>query len=134
MAGELIRPGVEVLQTRKTASPKLRASDPRSLRGWPCFRGDQWSCLPTGPSTPRQSYGAYSQVGKTITQSSFPNPRANLDELDIQESTVRPFMLTGGVLSELLMAPGESFLAQSHGSSRAAFADGCIRRCHWSLP
>lgn len=123
MAGELIRPGVEVLQTRKNVSPTFIRP---TLA--PCVVGPAFEVINVlstdGTLNSKAKSGAYVQIGKTITQSSFPNPRSNLDELDIQEPTVRPFMISGGSLAELLMSPGESFLVQSHGSSRAALQTG----------
>jgi hypothetical protein len=119
MAGELLRPGVEVLQVRKSNSPTF-------LRPTlaPCVVGPAFEVINVlnsdGTINSKAKYGSYRQLGKTITQSSFPDPRGNLTELDVQESTVRPFLLASGSLYELLMAPGEGFLVQSHGASRAA--------------
>src|SRR3954470_15867507 len=115
MAGELPRPGVEVLQTFKSASPTLIR--PTLV---PCAVGPAFEVINVlstdGTLNSKAKYGAYKQAGVVITQSSFPNPRANISELDIQETTVRPFLYSSGLLSELLMNPGESFLTTSHGA------------------
>lgn len=115
---ELIRPGVEVIQTRRKSSPTIV----RPVLA-PCVVGPAFEVINVlntdGTINSKASYGTYNQIGKTITQSSFPDPRGNLDELDVQESTIRPFMLANGTLSELLMSPGEAFLMTKHGASRA---------------
>lgn len=116
---ELIRPGVEVFQSIRNDSPSFVR--PTLV---PCVIGPAFEVInilnSDGTVNSKAKYGAYAQIGKTITQSAFPDPRGNIDELDIQESTVRPFILAGGSLSELLMNPGEAFLARSHVSSKAA--------------
>ncbi len=116
---ELIRPGVEVIQQIATASPTFVR--PTLV---PCVVGPAFEVINVlaadGTINSKAKYGAYAQMGSTITQSAFPDPRGNVDEQDIQESTIRPFLLAGGNLSELLMAPGESFLATSHNSAKAA--------------
>lgn len=118
MAAELIRPGVEILQVARTPTPTFLTP---TLS--PCVVGAAFEVLnvltPDGTLNSNAKYGSYDQVGKTITQSSFPDPRSNIEELDIQEATVRPFMLLGGNLSELLMGPGEAFLMANLGASAA---------------
>lgn len=116
---ELLRPGVEVLQAARTPAPTFVR--PTLV---PCVVGPAFEVINVlntdGTINSKAKYGAYTQIGKTITQSAFPDPRQNVDELDILEASVRPFILSGGSLSELLMNPGESFLTTSHGSSKAA--------------
>lgn len=119
MAGELLRPGVEVIQTFRSVSPSFVRP---TLA--PCVVGPAFEVIniltSDGAINSKASFGKYNQIGRIITQSSFPDPRENIDELNILEETIRPFMVIGGNLVELLMDPGESFLAISHGSSRAA--------------
>ncbi len=116
---ELIRPGVEVIQTFRETSPSFVVP---TLA--PCIIGPAFEVInvltPDGTINSKAKYGEYRQIGKTITQSAFPDPRSNIDELNILEETIRPFMVAGGNLTELLMGPGESFLATSHVSSKAA--------------
>jgi hypothetical protein len=116
---ELLRPGVEVIQALRTPSPTFVR--PTLV---PCVVGPAFEIINVlntdGTINSKAKYGAYSQIGKTITQSAFPDHRGNIDELDVIESSIRPFILSGGSLSELLMNPGESFLATSHASSKAA--------------
>lgn len=119
MAGELLRPGVEVIQTFRSASPSFVRP---TLA--PCVVGPAFEVLNVltaeAAINSKAKYGEYRQIGKTITQSAFPDPRGNIDELDILEETIRTFMVAGGNLQELLMNPGESFLSSPHASARAA--------------
>ncbi len=116
---ELLRPGVEVIQAFRNASPTFVR--PTLV---PCVVGPAFEVINVlnndGTINSKAKYGAYTQIGKTITQSAFPDPRGNVDEMDIIESSIRPFILAGGSLSELLMAPGEAFLTTSHKSSKAS--------------
>jgi len=119
MAGELIRPGVEVIQTFKSPAPSFVQPTLAPVVVGPAF--EVINVLTSeGTINSKAKYGEYRQIGKTITQSAFPDPRGNVDELNILEETIRPFMVAGGELNELFMSPGESFLATSHGSARAA--------------
>ena len=117
---ELARPGVEILQTfRSVSTTFLRPTLVPAVVG-PAF--EVINVLTSdGTINPKAKYGTYLQIGKTITHSSFPDPRSNIDELDIQADSVRPFMLSGGKLSELLMNPGEGFLNASNAATKPAF-------------
>ena len=119
MAGELLRPGVSVVQTIRTPSPSFVRP---TLA--PCVVGAAFEVINVlntdATLNAKAKFGPYSQLAKAITESSFPDPRSNNDELDILEETIRPFMLAGGVLDEMPMDPGEAFLATSHGASAAA--------------
>ena len=119
MAGELPRPGVEVIQTFKSASPSFNR--PALV---PCAVGPAFEVINVlntdGTLNSKAKYGAYAQFGSAITESSFPDPRNNIDELNVLEETVRPFMMAGGTLTELPMNPGSAFLATSHGAGKAA--------------
>lgn len=119
MAGELLRPGVEVIQTFKSAAPSFVRPTLAPVVVGPAFEVID-VLTADGTVNSKAKYGEYRQIGKTITQSAFPNPRGNIDELNILEETIRPFMVAGGNLTELMMNPGESFLATSHASARAA--------------
>lgn len=119
MAGELPRPGVEVIQAFRSASPTLIR--PTLV---PCSVGPAFEVINVlntdGTLNSKAKYGAYSQLRSAITESAFPDPRNNIDELNILEETIRPFMLAGGTLTELPMDPGSAFLATSHGAAKAA--------------
>lgn len=123
MAGELIRPGVEVLQTFAAPAPSF--ARPTLV---PCVVGPAFEVVDVlntdGSINAKAKFGSYAQLSLDITQSAFPDPRGNIDELDILEERVRPFLLSGGDLSELPMDLGEAFLTASHKSSRAALQTG----------
>jgi hypothetical protein len=117
-AAELARPGVEVYQ-------KVRAKSPTFLKPTlaPVVVGPAFEVVDVltsdGTPNPKAKYGAYAQLAKVITQSAFPDSRGNIDELVIQLDTVKPFLQSGGLLPELPMDPGESFLNASHVSTKA---------------
>jgi len=119
MAGEILQPGVEVIQTFRTLSPTF-------LRPTlaPIVVGAAYELVDVldsdGAVNSDALYGTYSQVGETITQSSFPDPRSNIAELDVVEADIRPFMLFAGQLDELIMEPGEGFLTSHNKASRPA--------------
>lgn len=118
-ASELLRPGVEVIQVFRTASPTFVRP---TLA--PCVVGPAFEIInilkTDGTINPKARYGVYGQQALAITESSFPDPRSNIDELDIVAGSVRPFLLAGGVLDELLTDPGDAFLCTSHGAAAAA--------------
>lgn len=53
-------------------------------------------------------FSSYTQDARRISQSNFPDPRGNIDELDVDESTIRVFLNTGSTLLEV--DRDESFL------------------------
>lgn len=117
---ELARPGVEILQTFTAASATYTKPTLAPVVVGPAF--EVINVLTSdGTINSKAKYGSYLQLGKTITSLKFPDPRGNIDELEIVQSSVRPFMLTGGKLSELPMNPGEGFLCESHVASKPAF-------------
>jgi hypothetical protein len=119
MADELLRPGVEVIQATRTPAPTFVRPTLASCVIGPAF--EVINVLKTdGTLNSKAKYGAYTQVGLAITESSFPDPRANIDELDIIDGSVKAYMLAGGQLNELPMDEGEGFLATSHGAGAAA--------------
>jgi len=117
--GELLRPGVEVIQ-------QIRKTSPTVLRPTlvPCIVGPAFEVVNVlntdGTINSKAKYGVYSQIGKAISESAFPDPRGNIAELDFLEDTIRPYMLHGGSLSYLPMVNGSAFLATLHKSSKAA--------------
>lgn len=119
MAGELIRPGVQVIQELASASPSFVR--PTLV---PCVVGAAYEVINVlnsdGTINAKAKFGTYAQLGLDITQSSFPDHRENIDELDIQESTVKPYMLFSGRLENLPMDLGAGFLTSIHRSSKAA--------------
>ena len=66
----------------------------------------------------------YNQGSMLIPQANFPDPRGNIDELEIDEAEVRAHLYFGGVLTTLLRGSngtyGTAFLKQTNFSKRAA--------------
>lgn len=119
MAAELPRPGVEVIQQFSTPTPTFVR--PTLV---PCVVGTAFEVIKIlntdGTINSKALYGKYAQLGLGITESAFPNPRNNIDELNILEETVKPYMLAGGLLNNLPMNPGTGFLTTYHGAGKAA--------------
>jgi hypothetical protein len=119
-AAELARPGVEVIQSVRTTSPTFLRPTLAPVVVGPAF--EVITVLTTdGALNDRAKWGAYGQLGKVITQSAFPDHRGNIDELDIQEDSIRPFLYYGGKIRELPTDPGEGFLVASHVAHKAVF-------------
>lgn len=117
---ELPRPGVEIVQ-------EFRAASPTVLRPTlvPCIVGVAKEIVEVTTSdgllNTNARQGEYEQLPRVISQTSFPSPRNNIEEVDVEESTIRAFFQFGGSLRELERDPGESFLVSHNYSMRAAF-------------
>lgn len=59
-------------------------------------------------------FSSYTQDKRFIDQSNFPDPRSNIDELDIDEDSIRVFLNTGSVLEEI--ERDETFLRNGYVS------------------
>ncbi len=68
---------------------------------------------------------SYAQAAMLITQASFPDPRANIDEINIEEDYIRAFVRYGGRTRELPRGShgtfGQAFLKACNTATRAAF-------------
>lgn len=117
---ELPRPGVEIIQ-------EFRAASPTVLRPTlvPCIVGVAKEIVEVTTSdgllNSNAKQGQYEQLPRVISQTSFPSPRDNIAEVDVEESTIRAFFQFGGSLRELARDPGESFLNAHNYATRAAF-------------
>lgn len=117
---ELPRPGVEIVQ-------EFRAASPTVLRPTlvPCIVGVAKEIVEVTTSdgllNANARQGEYEQLPRVISQTSFPSPRDNIAEVDVEESTIRSFFQFGGSLRELERSPGESFLVSHNYAMRAAF-------------
>jgi hypothetical protein len=120
MSGELPKPGIEIVQTIRKASPSIVRP---TLA--PCVVGPAFEVLNVlntdGTINSKALFGSYAQMAKSITESAFPDPRGNLDELDVLEASVRPYLLYGGTLKELVRSPGQGFLSALHVAQKPAF-------------
>jgi hypothetical protein len=73
-----------------------------------------------GLLNPSAKQGSYEQLPRVISQTSFPSPRKNIAEVDVEEDTIKTFFQFGGALRELEHSPGESFLASVNKATRPA--------------
>lgn len=68
---------------------------------------------------------SYSQAAMLIPQASFPDPRSNIDEINIEEDYIRAFLRYGGRTRELPRGShgtfGQAFLKACNTATRAAF-------------
>ncbi len=123
MAAELPRPGVEIIQEFQSASPTIVR--PTLV---PFVTGAAKEIIEVTTSdgllNANAKQGAYEQLPRVISQTSFPSPRDNISEVDVEESTVRAFFQFGGSLRELERDPGESFLVAQNLATRACIRSG----------
>jgi hypothetical protein len=67
----------------------------------------------------------YAQGALLVPQSAFPNPRSNIDEVNVEEGYIRAFVRYGGRVKELPRGShgtyGQAFLKAVNTSTRAAF-------------
>lgn len=119
MATPLPRPGVEIVQE---VTPE--SVTPVATTLVPCIVGPAYEVVnalkTNGSLNPKALHSVYGQVPKLITQLQFPDPRNNIAELDIVESSIRTFIQAFGKLTSLPMSPGSAFLAALHRASAAA--------------
>lgn len=119
MSVELPRPGVEVIQKFTSAAPTLlRPTLVPFVVGAAREIVDVLKSDGTINSNAKQ--GSYTQLPKTIAQTSFPSPRGNILEVDVDESSIRAFFMFGGRLAELARDPGEGFFLSWNKASKAA--------------
>lgn len=115
MATQLPRPGVEVIQEFASASPTI--VQPTLV---PFITGVAKEVIEVtnsdGTVNKDSEQGTYDQLPQVISQSAFPSPRGNIAEVNVEEDSIRAFLLSGGSLGELT---NEGFLA-SWNEARAA--------------
>ena len=109
MAGQLPRPGVEVIEQFTSATPTIIT--PTLV---PFVTGVAKEVIEVttadGLVNSHAKQGTYNQLPKTISQSAFPSPRGNIAEVTVEGDTVKVFFLNGGLLQQLDKNPGSSFL------------------------
>jgi hypothetical protein len=101
MAAQLPRPGVEVVQEFRSASPTI--VQPTLV---PCNVAPFFEIIEVLKADGTANDGAklatsYQQLGLTVLQHSFPSPRGNIDEVNVDEDSIRVFFNFGGKLLEL---------------------------------
>jgi len=101
MASQLPRPGVEVVQEFQSTSPTVVT--PALV---PCVVAPYFELIEVLNSDGTANSDAlvadpYQQLELTIPQASLPSPRGNIDEVDVDEDSIRAFLEWGGTLVEL---------------------------------
>lgn len=117
---ELPRPGVEVIQEFRAATPTVIRP---TLVPFVCGAAKEIVEVTSPDGTLNASAklsSSYDQLPRIISQTSFPSPRDNIAEVDVDESTIRAFFQFGGSLRKLERNPGESFLVGFNNATRAA--------------
>lgn len=117
---ELPRPGVEVIQEFRAASPTILRP---TLVPFVCGPAKEIVEVTNADGTlnSQAKLGtAYEQLPRVISQTSFPSPRNNIAEVDVEEASIKTFFQFGGSLRQLERDPGESFLTSFNYATRAA--------------
>jgi len=101
MAAQLPRPGVEVIQEFQSAAPTIVT--PALV---PCVIGPYFEVIEVLNSDGTANEDAqlpvlYQQLDLYVEQSSFPSPRSNIDEVDVDEDSIRGFLNFGGQILEI---------------------------------
>lgn len=117
------QPGATVIQELRTTSPTVSTATLPA-----CIIGPAYEVIDVLDSEGLLSSDAatelYEQAALAITQSSYPAPRGNAAELNVDEASVRGFLLENSTLTELPRgdgaATGSAFLAASNIASRAS--------------
>lgn len=117
---QIPRPGVEVIQ-------EIRAESPTILRPTlvPFVAGAAKEIVEVTTSdgllnAAAKLQSSYDQLPRLISQTSFPSPRGNIAEVDVEEATIRAYLQFGGSLNRLERDTGESFLVAYNYATRAA--------------
>lgn len=117
---ELPRPGVEVIQEFRAASPTILRP---TLVPFVCGPAKEIVEVTNTDGTLNSSAkldSAYEQLPRVVSQTSFPSPRDNISEVDVEEASIKTFFQFGGSLRQLERDPGESFLVGFNHATRAA--------------
>lgn len=117
---ELPRPGVEIIQEFKAAAPTIVRP---TLVPFVCGAAKEIVEVTSTDGTLNAAAklsSSYDQLPRVISQTSFPSPRNNIDEVNVDETTIKTFFQFGGSLRKLDRDPGESFLVAFNNATRAA--------------
>jgi hypothetical protein len=117
---ELPRPGVEVIQEFRAATPTIIRP---TLVPFVCGAAKEIVEVTSADGTLNAAaklQSSYDQLPRVISQTSFPSPRGNIAEVDVEEESIKTFFQFGGLLRKLERNPGESFLVGFNNASRAA--------------
>ena len=101
MAAQLPRPGVEIIQEFRSTSPTIVIPTLVPCNVAPFFEIIEVLNADGTLNDDSVLDTPYAQLGLTVAQSSFPAPRGNVDQIDIDEASIRAFLNFGGSLLEL---------------------------------
>ena len=118
MPESVSRPGVEIIQTFQSTTPTIVV--PTLV---PCIVAPFHEVIEVTTSTGTTNENSklstvYDQNALSVPQLSFPSPRGNIAEVDVDESTIRMFLLQNGALVELSKTSG--FLASFNSATAAS--------------
>jgi len=133
------QPGTTVIQELRTVSPTVATATLPA-----CIIGPAYEVVDVLDSDGLLNADAatevYSQAALSILQSSYPAPRGNADELNVDEASVRGFLLENNILTELPRGDGgptgSAFLAESNLASRPSFVSergDALAAVPWSI-
>lgn len=100
-AAELPRPGVEVIQEFTSVTPTIVTPTLVPCNVAPFFEVIEALEADGTLNEDAKLEDQYEQLELTVSQSSFPSPRGNIDEVDVLEDSIRVFFEFGGSLLEL---------------------------------
>lgn len=95
------RPGVEVVQEIQATSPTVITPTLVPCIIAPYFEVIEVLTFDGALNSNAQVNDLYDQLAVTVPQASFPSPRGNIDEVNVEEDTIRAFLHFGGSLMEL---------------------------------
>lgn len=101
MAAQLPRPGVEVVQEFRSASPTIVQPTLVPCNVAPFFEIIEVLKADGTANDEAKLSTTYQQLGLTVLQGSFPSPRGNINEVNVDEDSIRVFFNFGGALLEL---------------------------------
>lgn len=120
MATELPRPGVEVIQEFRAASPTVLRPTLVPFVTGPAKEIIEVTTADGLLNSDAKLSSQYTQLPRVISQTSFPSPRGNINEVDVEEASIRTYFQFGGSLRKLERDPGESFLRAWNYATRPA--------------
>jgi len=93
---------------------QLRGTETGDNKTLKVLDGDANSALGFADNFEASGFASYTQDKRRISQSNFPDPNSNIDEIDVDESSIRVFLNNGTSLREL--ERDESFLQNGYES------------------
>lgn len=119
------RPGVIVVQELSETPAAVSSPTLNPVVVAPCYQIiDALESNGSLNDDARHAAQKYQQAAMTITQAEFPDPRSNIEEIDVLEDEVGLRVYYGGLLTALARgshsSTGSAFLSSANGSTRPA--------------